>query len=90
MGGEFENPEFCSRAYSDITNKTGDKDYTAWTADVFFEYPLGATGTITPSGAHLNISFDDAYKGNNPDPNSVGIDGEKNGWYVQGRLFDHQ
>jgi hypothetical protein len=70
-------------AYSDVTNMTGDKDYSAWTADAFFEYPLGAAGTITVSGAYLNVSFDDAYKGNDPDPGSVGIDGEKNGWYAK-------
>jgi hypothetical protein len=70
-------------AYSDVTSMTGEKDYSAWTADAFFEYPVGSGGTITVSGAYLNVSFDDAYKGSNPDPGSVGIDGEKNGWYAK-------
>jgi hypothetical protein len=70
--------------YTDIISKTGDKDYTAWTADAFLEYPIGMAGTLTLSGAYLNVSFDGAYKGGgNADPDSFGIDGEKNGWYAK-------
>ncbi len=68
--------------FSDVTAKTGAKDYTAWTADVFFNYPLGG-GAVTASAAYLKTSFDDAYKGSDPDPESIGIDGEKKGWYAK-------
>jgi hypothetical protein len=70
--------------YTDILSKTESKDYTAWTADAFLEYPMGMAGTLTLSGAYLNVSFDGAYKGGgNADPDSIGIDGEKNGWYAK-------
>ncbi len=68
--------------YSDVTAKTGAKDYSAWTTDVFFNYPLGG-GAVTASAAYLKTSFDDAYKGSDPDPEALGIDGEKKGWYAK-------
>jgi len=84
VGAQYEP----GAVYTDILSKTEGKDYTAWTADAFLEYPLGTAGTLTLSGAYLNVSFDGAYKGSNPDPDSVGIDGEKNGWYAKaGYLF---
>jgi hypothetical protein len=70
-------------AYSDTAAQTGEKDYTAWTADLFFEYPIGSAGTVTLSGAYLKTDFDGAYTGSNPDPGSVGLDGEKKGWYAK-------
>ena len=74
--------------YSDVTAKTGEKNYSAWTADVFMEYPVGISGSATLSGAYVKTSFDKAYQGSNPDPESVGIDGEKKGWYAKaGYLF---
>ena len=73
--------------FSDITAKTGAKNYSAWTADVFFNYPLGE-GAVTASAAYLETSLDDAYKGSDPDPLALGIDGEKKGWYAKaGYLF---
>lgn len=69
--------------YSDITNKTEPKNYTAWTFDGFFEYPMANAGTLTFSAAYLETDFDNAYKGSNPDTDSIGIDGEKKGWYAK-------
>jgi hypothetical protein len=71
-----------SAVYSDITAKTGAKDYTAWTADVFFNYPLGK-GVVTASAAYLKTDLGEAYKGADPDPQAIGIDGEKKGWYAK-------
>jgi len=70
-------------AYSDIVNKTGKKDYYAWTLDGFFEYPIKDMGTMTVSGAYANYKIDNAYLGANPDPLSSGLNGEKNGWYAK-------
>jgi len=69
-------------AYADTVAKTGEKDYNAWTADVFFEYP-SPLGTITISGAYEEVNLDDAYRGSNPDPDTLGLNGEKNGSYVK-------
>lgn len=74
--------------YSDVTARTGEKNYSAWTADVYLEYPVGVSGSITLSGAYLETSFDKAYQGSDPDPESVGVDGDKKGWYAKaGYLF---
>jgi len=74
--------------YSDVTAKTGEKNYSAWTADVFLEYPVGVSGSATLSGAYMKTSFDNAYQGSSPDPESVGVDGDKKGWYAKaGYLF---
>lgn len=67
--------------YSDTVNKTGKKDYYAWTLDGFFEYPVKDIGTITASGAYANYKLDNAYLGAAPDLLSYGLNGEKNGWY---------
>ncbi len=69
--------------FSDITAKTGAKNYKAWTADIFFEYPFPKAGAVTLSTAYLQEEFGGAYKGANPDPVAVGIDGEKHGWYAK-------
>ncbi|GAB4388914.1 MAG: selenite/tellurite reduction operon porin ExtI [Thermodesulfovibrionales bacterium] len=68
--------------YSDIGARSGASDYQAWTYDIYAEYPTEA-GTFTASAAYLETDFDEAYKGGDPDPFAVGIDGEKNGWYVK-------
>ncbi len=62
---------------------TGKSDYKGWTADLFFEYPLDAIGTITFSAAYEDIDLDETYKGANPDPDAIGINGEKNGYYMK-------
>lgn len=43
---------------------TGDEavDYTAWTADLFFEYPFADGGVLTATALYLDVDFDDAYK----------------------------
>jgi hypothetical protein len=74
--------------YSDVSRAAGAKDYDAWTADIFLEYPVGLGGSFTLSAVYLETNFDSAYQGSNPDPASIGIDGEKRGWYVKtGYLF---
>lgn len=60
------------------------RDYQAWTSDIFFEYPVESVGTFTASAAFLEIDFEDAFRGGDPDPFAVGIHGEKNGWYAKG------
>ncbi|MGE5174227.1 MAG: selenite/tellurite reduction operon porin ExtI [Betaproteobacteria bacterium] len=68
--------------YGNVAGKDLVKDYQAYTYDVFFEYPTPA-GTFTVSGAYLKEDFDGAYKGTDPDPRSIGINGEKKGWYTK-------
>lgn len=70
-------------AYSDTVNKSGSKDYSAWTIDAFMEYPLVNMGTLTLSGAYADYDLDNAYMGATPDNGTVGLNGEKNGWYVK-------
>ena len=82
FGGAYQfEPEV---AYGDTVAKTDKKDYTAWTVDAFFEYPLAGAGTITASAAYEDVDLDDAYKGFNPDGGTIGINGQKNGWYAKG------
>jgi hypothetical protein len=66
--------------YGNVAGLSDSKNYKAYTYDVFFEYPTKA-GTVTVSGAYLKEDFDGAYKGADPDPRSIGLYGEKNGWY---------
>ena len=37
-------------------------DYTAYTADIFFEHPFADGGVITATALYLKVDFDDAYK----------------------------
>ena len=71
-------------AYSDTVNSHGEVDYKGWTVDLFFEYPVIDIGTFTLSGAYENVDLGGAYKGANPDLGTIGLNGEKNGWYVKG------
>ncbi len=61
-------------------------DYTAFTADMLFEYPT-PSGTYTVTSAYLKNHFDDAYLTNlNPGDRSANIasvNGQKEGWYVR-------
>jgi len=68
--------------FGNVSGKDMAKDYKAYTYDVFFEYPTPA-GTFTASGAYLKEDFDGAFKGPDPDPRSIGLNGEKNGWYAK-------
>lgn len=68
--------------YGNVAARTLVKNYRAWTVDGFFEYPL-PVGTFTVSGAYLHTDFDGAYNGGDPDPRSVGLNGEKKGLYAK-------
>ena len=70
-------------AYGDTVARTDKKDYQAWTVDAFFEYPLEGVGTVTASAAYEDVDLDDAYLGDNPDLGTVGLTGQKNGWYAK-------
>lgn len=77
-GYQFEK----DAVYGNMGLQTLPKDYTAWTVDLFGEYPTPA-GTFTIGAAYLDSAFDDTYLGGDPDPISMGLDGEKNGYYVK-------
>ncbi len=81
IGGAYQyEPKI---AFADTVAGTGAKDYQAWTADLFFEYPIKNMGTVTASAAYEDIDLDDAFQGLNPDPDVVGLNGEKNGFYLK-------
>jgi Phosphate-selective porin O and P len=77
-GYQFQPDE----VYANLAAKTLPNDYQAWTFDGFFEYPTTA-GTFTVSAAYLKTDYDGAYKGADPDPRSIGENGEKKGWYAK-------
>ncbi|BCR06089.1 outer membrane channel protein [Desulfuromonas versatilis] len=70
-------------AFANVAAQTGAVDYSAWTADLFFEYPVEGVGTFTVSSAYTDYDLDDAYKGADPDSGTIGLTGEKNGSYVK-------
>lgn len=71
-------------AFGDATARTGAKDYQAWTVDGFFEYPVEGVGTMTLSAAYADYDLGEAYKVSaNVDTDAIGLNGEKNGWYVK-------
>jgi hypothetical protein len=61
-------------------------DYTAWAADLMFEYPTKA-GVFTATAQYLKTDFDDAYKTNfnagDRLVNIAGLNGQKKGGYVK-------
>lgn len=82
FGGAYQfEPEI---AYGDTLTRSDKKDYQAWTIDGYFEYPLEGIGTFTASAAYEDVDLDDAYLGTNPDAGTIGLNGQKNGWYVKG------
>jgi len=82
IGGAYQfEPEI---AYGDTVTRNDKKDYQAWTVDGFVEYPLEGIGTFTASAAYEDVDLDDAYLSANPDAGTIGINGQKNGWYVKG------
>ncbi len=81
-GYQTESDAVYSNIATTTTPPSLAKDYKAYTYDIFFEYPTQA-GTFTASGAYLETDFGGAYKGANPDPRSIGINGEKSGWYTK-------
>jgi len=81
FGGAYQfEPEV---AYGDTVTRTDKKDYQAWTVDGYFEYPLEGVGTVTASAAYEDVDLDDAYQGANPDAGTIGLNGQKNGWYAK-------
>jgi hypothetical protein len=70
--------------YTDVTTQIASRDYEAWTVDGFLEYPFEGKGTATLSGAYENVDLGDAYLGATPDPEAIGLNGQKNGWYGKG------
>ncbi len=71
-------------AYGNTVAQTGAVDYKAWTVDLFAEYPVEGLGTFTLSSAYVKYDLDDAFQGANPDAGVIGLNGEKNGYYVKG------
>ena len=78
VGYQFET----DAAYGNQTLRTLEKDYQAWTVDLFAEYPT-EVGTFTFGAAFLDSDFDNANLGGDPSSQSIGIDGEKNGYYFK-------
>lgn len=76
---QFENDV----AYADTVAQTGSVDYSAWTLDLFFEYPVEDVGTFTVSAAYVDYDLDEAYRGANPEAGVLGLNGEKNGGYIK-------
>jgi hypothetical protein len=62
-------------------------DYTAFAADLLFEYPTKA-GTFTANAQFLKTDFEDAYKTNfnagDRLANVTGLNGQKKGWFAKG------
>lgn len=69
--------------YGNAALNTDKKDYTAYTLDAFFEYPVKDMGTFTLSGAYAKYDLDDAYQSASPDSAAIGLNGEKNGYYLK-------
>lgn len=70
-------------AYADTVTPNMPVNYAASTIDLFFDYPLGGGSAITLSGAYEKIDLKGAYWGANPDPDTIGLNGEKNGAYAK-------
>jgi hypothetical protein len=72
-------------AYADYTNRADPHDYSAWTADIFMEYP-STIGTYTASAAYMNYSTDEAINAD-PDP-LLPVTSDLEGYYVKlGYMF---
>ncbi len=63
IGYDFQ----ANAAYADFTNRRDAQDYSAWTADVFMEYPTVSGGTWTASAAYFDYSAGNAIN-QDPDP----------------------
>ncbi len=68
-------------AYADFATLSDPKDYKAWTADVFFEYPTRG-GVYTASGAYMKYDTGDAINGPSPDPD-LPITSQLDGYYAK-------
>lgn len=68
-------------AYGNFPERTQLKDYTAWTADFFLEYPTSA-GTFTLTGAYFDYSTGNAIN-ESPDPR-LPVTSELKAYYLKG------
>lgn len=68
--------------YSD-TVTGASADYSAWSADLFMEYPMGNGAALTLSAAMMDVDLDNAYQSGNAEAAACGLNGEKNGGYVK-------
>lgn len=67
-----------------VTTVGGEEiDYSAWTVDIFAEYPIEDIGTFTLSAAYVEYDLEDAYQKGSDDEDVTGLTGEKNGGYVK-------
>lgn len=72
-------------AYADYPARSDPQDYSAWTADVFYEYPYDF-GTVTASAAAFDYDVGDAIN-QNPDP-ELTVNTQLDGYYAKfGYLF---
>ncbi|MDR2884980.1 MAG: porin [Deferribacteraceae bacterium] len=71
-----------SAVYGDVAGYGSTKDYSAYSADMFFEY-LTWAGMFTVSAAYLDIEMFDAYTKIDPDEGVLGLNGQKNGYNVK-------
>ncbi len=62
-------------------------DYTAWTADLFFEYPFVNNGVLTATALYLDVDFEDAYLTARAPADLAtivgGATGQRDGYYVK-------
>lgn len=81
--GAMATPGFLTGVVS------GDEtvDYTAYTADLFIEYPFANDSVLTATALYLNVDLEDAYKTATAvaDQNTIvgGLVGQREGWYVK-------
>jgi hypothetical protein len=68
-------------AYGNFPERTDLRDYKAWTADVYMEYPTSA-GTFTLTGAYFDYSTGNAIN-ESPDPR-LPVTSELKAYYVKG------
>jgi len=68
-------------AFANYPARTDPVNYSAWTADVFYEYPT-ASGTYTLSAAYMNYDTDNAVNAS-PDPDFP-VSAQMKGYYVKG------
>lgn len=72
-------------AYADYPARSDPQDYSAWTADVFYEYPYDF-GTVTASAAAFDYDVGDTIN-QNPDP-ELTVNTQLDGYYAKfGYMF---
>ncbi len=70
--------------YANLPGRQDARDYSAWTADIFYEEPMDA-GTLTLSAAYMDYSVDGALNSGAPFADtSVDPSAEMKAYYVKG------